>query len=151
MVKIQKLTYKSLSADQIKPYKDRLDVALSDESASGDNGIKNIAVTGIYGSGKSSVIHSYFDNHSSYNKKVLYVSLSNHDVKVKMSEKQLEDLQERILNQIIHQIPLSKIVLSRVTLRRHFFRKFSFWTKFIGMSILIFYGLYHNLMFLLIF
>lgn len=43
----------SLSEDEMKGYKEALDFAINDER------IKNVAVTGSYGSGKSSIIESY--------------------------------------------------------------------------------------------
>ena len=45
-----------LTVEQMKPYKDKLDIALSDPR------IKNMAITGPYDSGKSSLLKSYFNN-----------------------------------------------------------------------------------------
>ncbi|PEG98226.1 hypothetical protein, partial [Lactobacillus sp. UMNPBX8] len=46
----------NLTDEQIKPYKEKLDLALSDPK------IKNLAITGPYDSGKSSLLQSYFKN-----------------------------------------------------------------------------------------
>ena len=45
-----------LTVEQMKPYKDKLDIALSDPR------IKNMAITGPYDSGKLSLLKSYFNN-----------------------------------------------------------------------------------------
>ncbi|QLR05677.1 DNA-binding protein [Providencia rettgeri] len=50
------LTPKVITGDSVQPYFDALDFALSKPD------VTNIAVTGPYGAGKSSVILSYFDN-----------------------------------------------------------------------------------------
>lgn len=63
-----------LNVDIVKDYKPALDFALR---KSPDNTIRNIAITGGYGSGKSSIIGTYFNNHNSLNYKYLSVSLAS--------------------------------------------------------------------------
>lgn len=76
-----------------------------------NNDVKNIALSGAYGAGKSSVLASYKSSHPST--KFLHISLAhfqddqnniNSDVPIKESV-----LEGKILNQLIHQIPAEKI------------------------------------------
>ena len=73
--------------------------------------VKNVAISGAYGAGKSSVLASYKAKHSST--KFLHISLAhfqdnqdkgNSDEPIKNSV-----LEGKILNQLIHQIPANKI------------------------------------------
>ncbi|CVH78870.1 hypothetical protein BN3662_03084 [Clostridiales bacterium CHKCI006] len=72
--------------------------------------IKNVAISGAYGAGKSSVLASYKKKYSDI--KFLHISFahfnsentSNDIDKVKES-----DLEGEILNQLIHQLPTNKI------------------------------------------
>lgn len=73
--------------------------------------VRNVAISGAYGAGKSSVLASYKAKHSST--KFLHISLAhfqdaqdegNSDEPIKNSV-----LEGKILNQLIHQIPASKI------------------------------------------
>lgn len=73
--------------------------------------VRNVAISGAYGAGKSSVLASYKAKHSST--KFLHISLAhfqdaqdegNSDEPIKNSV-----LEGKILNQLIHQIPANKI------------------------------------------
>ena len=73
--------------------------------------VRNIAISGAYGAGKSSVLASYKTKHSST--KFLHISLAhfqdtqdegNSNEPIKNSV-----LEGKILNQLIHQIPANKI------------------------------------------
>lgn len=68
------------TADNIKTYVPFLDSALEDKDENGNIVNKNIAVTGGYGSGKSSIIKSYFENKrkDKYKGRVLYITLGNY-------------------------------------------------------------------------
>lgn len=98
-------------------YKEALDFVFE------NNEIKNIAITGAYSSGKSSIVESYKKQVS--NKKFLHISLANFEETL---EKNYEDtsgdgkdnsneqdnikesvLEGKILNQLLHQIDTSKI------------------------------------------
>ncbi|MDY4574515.1 MAG: hypothetical protein SPD90_05615, partial [Intestinibacter sp.] len=74
-----------------------------------NNEIKNIAITGSYSSGKSSIVESYKQQVS--DKKFLHISLANfeesdsHEL-INVKESVLEG---KILNQLLHQIDVSKI------------------------------------------
>lgn len=61
----------NISAEESKPFSDALTYALENEE------IHNIAITGSYGSGKSSLISSYIKRQENYDKKFLQISLAS--------------------------------------------------------------------------
>ena len=71
-----------------------------------NNDIKNVAITGAYSSGKSSVLASYKKKHQEL--QFMHISLAHFDSpdQGKIDESVLEG---KILNQLIHQIPSDKI------------------------------------------
>lgn len=71
-----------------------------------NNDIKNVAITGAYSSGKSSVLASYKKKHQEL--QFMHISLAHFDTpdQDKIDESVLEG---KILNQLIHQIPSDKI------------------------------------------
>lgn len=73
--------------------------------------VKNIAISGAYGAGKSSVLASYKDKHP--NRKFMHISLAHfqNDQKAERFDTPVKDsiLEGKILNQLIHQIPAEKI------------------------------------------
>lgn len=69
--------------DEYQEYYNALDFAFGEES------IRNIAVTGSYASGKSSIINSYFNDCSIKEAKPINISLANFDASI--SETELED------------------------------------------------------------
>ena len=103
-------------------YFDALDEKLNDQQ------VKNIAVIGPYGSGKSSVIDSFFKNNEKYN--YLHISLANfcennfpesiekqpidpdspEEVKLKKVDEQ--KIEEQILQQLFYQLDSNKIPFS---------------------------------------
>lgn len=71
--------------------------------------IRNVAISGAYGAGKSSVLASYKKKHS--NLHFLHISLAHFkspDQEDETKEKE-SVLEGKILNQLIHQIPSEKI------------------------------------------
>jgi len=77
-----------------------------------NNKVKNVAVSGAYGAGKSSVIESYKNNHP--RKKFVHISLTRFRSEVEDTEddeSRTSDtiLEGKILNQLIHQIPEKRI------------------------------------------
>ncbi len=102
-MKYQKLTPEELSESDIKTYSEALDFVCTQKD------LTNIALSGAYGSGKSSVIRSY----ENIRKKgrYIYISLANFEEKsMENLEKQLEG---KILNQFVHQVDYSKMPLKR--------------------------------------
>ena len=98
-------------------YMNALDFAFKDPS------IYNIAVTGPYGSGKSSVLESYFAQREEH--KRLGISLAQEE----NSENKEPAIDEKILNQIIHQISPSHTSASS------FYRRENVrWWKLLGLA-----------------
>ena len=103
----QKLTpEKGISDKGLSGYKEALDYAFTDED------ISNIALTGVYGSGKSSILESYKQNS---NFKFLHISLAHFDknenitTTEEINETQEKKLEGKILNQLLHQIDSKEI------------------------------------------
>lgn len=82
----------------ISVYKKALDFALDT-----DRDITNIAVTGPYSSGKSSVVETY---EKESNLSYLHISLSHYD---KSEEIDTKDIEGKIVNQLLYQIESKKI------------------------------------------
>lgn len=88
----------------IEVYKDALEFGFSNEK------IRNIAITGVYGAGKSSLIESYKEQKKD-KYKFLHISLAHFGEKEDSEKKEISlyKLEAKILNQLIHQIPSEKI------------------------------------------
>lgn len=71
-----------------------------------NNDIKNVAITGAYSSGKSSVLASYKKKHQEL--QFMHISLAHFDTP-DQGEIDESILEGKILNQLIHQIPSDKI------------------------------------------
>lgn len=102
--KFQKLTpEKDLGGKGLSGYKEALDYAFSDAD------IRNIALTGVYGSGKSSILESYKKKSEL---KYIHISLAHFDnLEAKKDEEKNniekfneKTLEGKILNQLLHQI-----------------------------------------------
>lgn len=122
----------------IKPiYTEALDYAFN------NNDIKNIAITGIYGAGKSSVWKTYADK--KYINNCITVSLGKYDkAEVKENDIGLENrLERQLINQILAQIKVSVIPLSKykfkenITTRKLVFKVL--WTVLFVVSILLWF------------
>lgn len=123
----EKLTPTILKASEIQTYTDALDFVFRNDD------IINIALTGSYGAGKSTIIKSYEQN-AKFKRKYVYISLANFDndpihEKDVLSENQETDgdsqaikfdakqLEGKILNQFIHQINSEKVPLTRFKIK----------------------------------
>ena len=76
---------------------------------------KNIAITGGFGSGKSSIINTYFKD----NKNVIYVSLGSYietsnNISKNKKISDMDRIETSILQQIIYSVRPSKVPLSRI-------------------------------------
>ncbi|MGX4593408.1 YobI family P-loop NTPase [Leuconostoc sp. JNUCC 76] len=123
-----------------KVYKSYLDDALSDDH------IHNLAVTGKYGSGKSSIVDTYFKKKTNF-LKVSFSTFESSSTKV-VSQKEIDDSDDtpssirgeqsnnliskgtifaNIINQIIYQVDLKNIPLTRFKIKKPLsrFSKFS--------------------------
>lgn len=119
--KFTSLTPEILSENQ-GIYKEALDFAFS------NNDIKNIAITGIYGAGKSSVWKTYEQQEKLKN--VITVSLGKYEDKLDdevTEERQLKEVEDesenrvekQLINQILSQIPIKKIPLSKYRFKQN--------------------------------
>ena len=108
----------------ISNYREALDYIFSSKDV-----IKNIAILGAYGSGKSSIVNTYEKQHPEHN--FIHVSLahfnnnlenskdSKGDRCVNLSENSISYLLEgKILNQLIHQIKVSNIKDTNFNIKR---------------------------------
>ncbi len=101
-----------ISNAQIGSYDTQLTFALTDPD------IKNIALSGPYGAGKSSILATYKSAHSEL--KLLHISFAHfqdaaQDGGQPMDEKRLEG---KIINQLIHQMPAKDIPQTHFPLLR---------------------------------
>lgn len=114
-------------AVNIKNYKEYFDSALKNEN------IKNIALSGNYGSGKSSILTTYF-NDSNYKDKTLQISLANFEmiekthkteIQKSVNTDELKNIEKNIINQILYQISENDIPLTNFKIKREltFFQK----------------------------
>ena len=88
--------------------------------------IRNIAISGIYGSGKSTVCESYFDTQNKIKKnKIIHVSLGNYvnNQSEEKNQKKENRIEKKIIDQIIFNIKSSKIPLG------NYQKKESIWWK----------------------
>ncbi len=77
--------------------------------------VQNVAVTGIYGSGKSSVINTY---EKKYKKKFIHISLSHFEG---VTDEEEEDiLEKKIVNQLLQQVPGKLIPETRFRIKKEF-------------------------------
>ncbi len=104
-------------------YEEALDFVFENDS------VRNVAVSGSYGSGKSSVLASYKKKHP--DKKFLHISLAHfraangdEDAIGKETEKSTETILEgKILNQLIHQIPPKNIPQTNFKVKKELSKK----------------------------
>lgn len=105
----QKLT--PIANADLTTYEDALGFIFDDKNKD----VQNVAVTGIYGSGKSSIINTYEHN---YKKKFIHISLSHFDgVK---NEEDEDILEKKIVNQLVQQVPSKLIPETRFQVKKEF-------------------------------
>lgn len=88
------------SAD-ISGYEEALDYVFDDAS---NTDIHNVAISGIYGSGKSSIINTYANQK---NKNFIHIYLAHFNGE--KNEEDESEIEKKIINSIIQQIPHSKV------------------------------------------
>lgn len=93
-----------LKEDEIKNYSDKLEWGIN------NNEVRNIAITGSYGSGKSSIIKSFIKN-KKLEEKSLSISFANFENDDKLIKK--EEIEFNIVNQILYSEKKSKLRNSR--------------------------------------
>lgn len=124
---------KSLSpsdnAKNIEKYKKFLDKALSEEKN------KNIALTGNYASGKSSILQTYFKNDD----KTIYISLGSY-FENEFINYTMDDIETSILQQILYKVRPNRLPLSRlhrIDFNYNYLKKYNYIISFIITIILI--------------
>lgn len=107
------IRFRNLTPDahvDLQYYRDALDHVFSSDE------LRNVALSGAYGSGKSSIIRSYENIHQE--RTFIHISLAHFDEQGKGTtshtvssepSKIVNDLEGKILNQLIHQIPAKSI------------------------------------------
>lgn len=93
------------NADENKVYEAALIQALQFDD------VRNIAITGAYGAGKSSVIKTFFHNNKTF--KPAFISLSTFDSADKKSNEELQLIERSILQQLFYSVPQESLPLSR--------------------------------------
>lgn len=106
--------------------------------------VKNIAISGAYGAGKSSLVETYKNKHKDY--KFVHVSLAHFETNEE-SEEPLKNtvLEGKILNQILHQIPSNKIPQTKFRIKKTIDPKAIFWQSIAIISLLL--CIIHNVFF----
>jgi hypothetical protein len=112
---LQKLT--PTKCDNMEYYKESLDFVFNDPD------LLNVAITGAYSAGKSSVIQTYEDLNK--DKRFIHISLayfeqlnnSNTDEKETSKKSNEIELEGKIINQLIHQIDPIKIPMTRFKIK----------------------------------
>lgn len=106
------MTQKYYNFEKLTPDKDA-DISVYEEAIEfvfDNSDVTNIAISGAYGAGKSSVIESYEKKHN--DKNFLHISLAHFEpTERNESEDSVKEttLEGKILNQLIHQIPVDRI------------------------------------------
>lgn len=124
--KIKFYNLKPVKDINIEIYEEVLDYCLNEKE------VKNVAITGIYGAGKSSLLESY-KNKKNLNNKFMHISLAHFIEENKKNEDQkinLFTLEAKILNQLIHQIPVEKIPQTNFKIKSEINKKWLFINSF---------------------
>ena len=111
--RFEKLTLND-NAD-IRVYEDALNFVFNSPD------IKNVAISGAYGAGKSSVLASYKKKHAE--KKYIHVSLAHFKDETNDNKPEESVLERKILNQLIHQIYPKAIEQTNFKIKRNITRK----------------------------
>lgn len=125
----------------IKVYEDALNFAFESPD------IKNIAISGAYGAGKSSVLASYKKKHP--DKEYMHISLAHFEEESHVRQKDNGGesiLEGKVINQLIHQLSLDKVPQTNFKIKRKVERTTIFWnavfiTLFLASALFI---MFHN-------
>ena len=89
-----------------------------------DAGIKNVAITGSYGAGKSSVMETFKNTENGKKYQYLHISLAHFEKIDEMPDDEMKSgeierlLEGKIVNQLMHKIPAEKIPDSKVSMKK---------------------------------
>lgn len=117
------------SAENVKPYFKYLLWALKKKD------IKNIALTGPYGSGKSSIIRTFQRRHPEF--RYLNISLAKFDEEYKKNSNWRDEVEISILQQLFYHVRNRKIPDSRFKK----IKKTTWWDKLLGTIFLVIFAL----------
>lgn len=96
----------------IKVYEEAIDYAFATPE------VKNIAISGSYGAGKSSVLATYENLEKNKDKKFIHISLACFGEKQEKEEEEESTLEKKVLNQLIHQVPPENIPQTHFKVKR---------------------------------
>lgn len=108
------LTPVLLEGKQADRYESELLHALEDEQ------VRNIAITGGYGAGKSSVIRTFFDRHPEYSNVFVSLATFSKEVPTQADEAQAADpdlmsrIEETIVQQLLYAVPAQQLPKTRL-------------------------------------
>lgn len=128
----QKLT--PVQDASIDTYAAALDFAFKNDD------IRNIAITGTYGSGKSSVIETYENQHKEL--KFIHLSLAHFDnddtqnINPETEERGKRTIEGQLLNQLIQQIPKEKIPETQFGIKQDR-KKWHYWLSALSISLCV--------------
>ena len=120
------MAQKTYNFEKLTPNKEA-DISVYEEAIEfvfDNSDVTNIAISGAYGAGKSSVIESYEKKH--YDKNFLHISLAHFEpAEDNNSEDTVKEttLEGKILNQLIHQIPVDRIPQTNFRVKKDVGRK----------------------------
>ena len=125
----------------IKVYEDALNFAFESPD------IKNIAISGAYGAGKSSVLASYKKKHP--DKKYMHISLAHFEEETPVCKKNNSGesiLEGKVLNQLIHQLSLDDVPQTNFKIKKKVEKTTILWntafiTLFIASTLFV---MFHN-------
>ncbi|SHN24218.1 hypothetical protein [Gracilibacillus kekensis] len=112
LIEFESLAAKKELDKESKFYIDTLDQSLKDENN------KNIAITGGYGAGKTTIIDSYFAGNKEKAEKMMRVSIAtfqNNDKDLMESTRENNLLEQQILQQMFYQVEPNRIANSKFT------------------------------------
>lgn len=119
------MAQKNYNFEKLTPNKEA-DISVYEEAIEfvfDNSDVTNIAISGAYGAGKSSVIESFEKKHD--NKNFLHISLAHFEPVENKSKDSVKEttLEGKILNQLIHQIPVDRIPQTNFRVKKDVGRK----------------------------
>lgn len=112
LIEFESLAAKKELDEESRFYLDTIDTTLQDENN------KNIAITGGYGAGKTTIIDSYFEKNKSKADKMMRVSIATFQSDTRLNSSSSIDhnlLEQQILQQMFFQVNPNKILNSKFT------------------------------------